>query len=206
MEKEKRMIGDYEVLTSIRIGEYEIALLQNDKAPRDEVFMCAFIERNSLFERCTECMVSDSYTDIAAFYGDRVSDTAEEVQKQIEQERKLVGDETVLTKNDCVSINDGDSIAGKVIVLNPDVLRPEYRRQSHQLLLCTGGFGSQPNARGRTCFCINLLDGKDTSWWRQDVLGIMPEDKVPAWAKEILEKNRTKAMDKQIEKEAREVR
>lgn len=206
MENEKRMIGDYEVLTSIRVGEFEIALLQNDKAPRNEVFMCAFIERNEFFERCTECMVSDSYTDIAGLYGERVLEKAEEIQKQIEQESKQVGDDTLLTKDDCEPISDGDSIVGKVIVLSPDVLRPEYRRQPYQLYLCTGGFGSQPNARGRTCFCINLLNGRDTRFWRQDVLGIMPEDKIPSWAKEVLEKNRATVIDKYIEKEVREAR
>ena len=204
MEKEKRKIGDYEVLTSIRIGEYEIALLQNEKAPRDEVYMCAFIESNSMFECCTECMVSDSYTDVATLYGERVSEKAEEIQKQIEQEAKLVGNDTVLTKNDCVPIDENSFLSGKVIVLKPEVLRPEYRRQSHQLMLCMGGFGSYPNARGRTCFCVNLLDGRDTSWWRQDVLGVLPEDKVPAWAKDVYEQNRAKIMDKQIEKEVRE--
>ena len=204
MEKEKRKIGDYEILTSIRIGEYEIALLQNEKAPRDEVYMCAFVENNGLYERCTECMVSDSYTDVATLYGERVSEKAEEIQKQIELEGKIVGDDTVLTKNDCVPLDDNSFLSGKVIVLKPEVLRPEYRRQSHQLLLCTGGFGSYPNARGRTCFCVNLLDGQDTSWWREDVLGVLPEDKVPAWAKGMLEQNRTKVMDKLKEKEVRE--
>ena len=206
MDYEKRMIGDYEVLTSIRIGEYEIALLQNEKAPKDEEFVCAFVENDGLFERCTESMASDSYTDVATLYGERVADKAEEVQKQIEQEGKLVGDDTALTKRDCVPMSDVDSIVGKVIVLSPDVLRPEYRRQSHQLLLCTGGFGAYPNARGRTCFCVNLLDGKDTSWRRQDVLGVLPEDKLPAWAKDAYEQNMAKIMDRQIEKEVREAR
>ena len=71
----------------------------------------------------------------------------------------------------------------KVIVIRGNVLRPEFRHASHQLMLCTGGFGAQKNARGRTCYCISLYSGKQTSFYRGDVLGVMDKRALPEWAK-----------------------
>lgn len=74
-------------------------------------------------------------------------------------------------------------------------------------MLCTGGFGSQPNARGRTCYCISLYDGKQTSYYRSDVLGVIETDRLPQWAKEGLVKaNEIKAMEKHPPKERGEAR
>ncbi len=50
-------------------------------------------------------------------------------------------------------------------------------------MLCTGGFGAQKNARGRTCYCISLYSGKQTSFYRGDVLGVMDKRSLPEWAK-----------------------
>ena len=55
-------------------------------------------------------------------------------------------------------------------------------------MLCTGGFGSQANARGRTCYCISLYDGRQTSYYRSDVLGVIEPEKLPEWAQKGLEK------------------
>ena len=55
-------------------------------------------------------------------------------------------------------------------------------------MLCTGGFGSQPNPRGRTCYCINLYTGERTSFYRSDVLGTIEPSNLPEWAKAGLEK------------------
>ena len=40
MNNEKRMIGDYEILTSIRVGKYEIVLAENPDAVQYERFLC----------------------------------------------------------------------------------------------------------------------------------------------------------------------
>ena len=38
---------------------------------------------------------------------------------------------------------------------------------------------SQPNARGRICHCISLYDGRQTSYYRSDVLGVIEPEKLP---------------------------
>jgi len=75
---------------------------------------------------------------------------------------------------------------GKVIVLSPDTLKEECWSQQNQLWLCTGGFGSRPNARGRTVFATCLGDGEQTRWNRSDFCGVLKDEHLPDWAKEKL--------------------
>ena len=93
-----------------------------------------------------------------------------------------------LTTNSCKPISYEDSIENKVVVVKGSILRPEFRHANHQLMLCTGGFGAQANARGRTCYCISLYDGRKTSFYRTDFLGVMEEKRLPEWAQKGLEK------------------
>jgi len=182
----ERIIGGYEVKDSFRIGKFEIALCENRGAPPDEVYLCGLIESNGIVEMLTDCMASDSFADISTCYGEKIAEKAEEVQKESEEIARAVGNNPELTARDCSPISDFDCIEGRVIVLKGDAMRPEFKRATSQLLLCTGGFGSQANARGRTCFATRIYDGEKTSCHRGDVLGVMEEDKLPEWAEERL--------------------
>ena len=200
MSNEKRMIGDYEVLNSIRIGEYEIVLGECTKPGVREKYLCGFLEENGVMMQLKECMVSDSFADIATIYGERIAEKAEETQARIERENALVGNDEPLTSEDCFPINSDDNLTGKAVVIKPSAIRPEYRRASHQILLCAGGFGAQPNARGTSCFCKSLLDGSETRWRRQDIIGTLPYEKLPEWAKVRLEKISTELESKNVER------
>ena len=188
MDDEKRTFGDYVLITSIWIGEYEIGICENPKAEKkDERFLCGYIENNGVWEYIKDNMVGESYADIVTCYGERIAEKAEEFQMETERILKEVGDNSPVSIEDCIPVTQDDDISGKVIVLKPDVFRPEYRRATSQLMLCTGGFGSQRNSRGRTCFCTRLYDNENKQFYRSEVLGIMPEDKLPEWAKRGLE-------------------
>ena len=200
MSNEKRMIGDYEVLNSIRIGEYEIVLGECTKPGVREKYLCGFLEENGVMMQLKECMVSDSFADVATIYGERIAEKAEETQARIERENALVGNDEPLTSEDCIPVNSSDNLTGKVVVIKPAVIRPEYRRASHQILLCAGGFGAQPNARGTSCFCKSLIDGSETRWRRQDIIGTLPYEKLPEWAKVRLEKVSAELESKNVER------
>ena len=186
MTQEKRSIGNYTVLASIQVGENEIALCENRNAPKDSVYLCGYIEQNDLFERLTDCLVSDSYADIAACYGERIVEKAEETQKKIEEYKKRIGENSELGEADCMPVTSEDSLVNKVIVLRGTVLHPEYRNAANQLLYCVGGFGAQPNARGRTCFAYSLYDGSQRRCRRDEIIGVIPEENLPEWAADWL--------------------
>lgn len=183
MNEQKRMVGDYTVLCAVNIGEKEIVLASDEKNTAGEKYLCGFLETNELFQRCTECMVSDDYMEIARLFGNRVANEAELFQEQL---KKLDVPVTVLTEQDCIPDHYSKDINGKIIVINPQILKPEYQRADRQLYLVTGGFGASANSRGSAVFCKNLHTGEHTRYERMDVLGEIKPDCLPDWAKEKL--------------------
>ena len=180
---EKRMVGDYTVINSMYIGHREIILGENPKAASGERYVCCYAERVLFYEQYLEAQVSDDFAEIVKLYGERVTQAADEIMKETEKVTSEIGMNDEITAKDCKPISQDDAIEDKVIVIRGNVLRPEFRHASHQLMLCTGGFGAQKNARGRTCYCISLYSGKQTSFYRGDVLGVMDKHSLPEWAK-----------------------
>lgn len=180
---EKRMVGDYTVINSMYIGHKEIILGENPKAVNGERYVCCYAERVLFYEQYLEAQVSDDFAEIVKLYGERVTQAADEIMKETEKVTSEIGMNDEITVKDCKPISHDDAIEDKVIVIRGNVLRPEFRHASHQLMLCTGGFGAQKNARGRTCYCISLYSGKQTSFYRGDVLGVMDKRALPEWAK-----------------------
>jgi len=185
---EKRMISDYEVIASQKIGEDEVILAEKHGTVLNEKYLCCFAYQNGIAEFYKDALVGDNYAEMMKVYGERIASSADKVLTEQEKEENTVGKELEITRENCEPFTYEDNLENKVIVIDANVLKPEYRRATHQLMLCTGGFGSHPNARGRTCYCISLYDGHRTQFWRQDVIGTMSEEKLPTWAKDGLSK------------------
>lgn len=168
MKSEKRMVGDYTVLCAVNIGSREIILAENEQDKNGERFLCCYGERNDIFQRYSECAVGDDYIDAALFFAERIKRDAELFRSEVE---KLDIPVTVIAEADCIPDHYKNDINGKVIAINPAVLKPEYRRADRQLYLVTGGFGASANSRGSAVFCTNLYDGKPTRYERMDVMG-----------------------------------
>lgn len=181
MENEKRKVGDYTVLCAVNIGAREIILAENEQSANGERFLCCYGERNDIFEKFTECAVGDDYIDAAMFFAERIKQDAERFRAEVE---KLDIPVTVITQADCIPDHYKNDINGKIIAINPAILKPEYQRADRQLFLVTGGFGASANARGSAVFCKNLYDGKNTRYERMDVLGEVKPEHMPDWAKE----------------------
>ena len=186
--EETRKIGDYSVKYSMYIGHKDIALGENPNADKDERYMCCFVETNAIFERYSGVLVSDDFAEIAKVFGQRVADAAEEIIQENERACQEVGINEELMAESCAPVAYKDSIENRVVVIKGSILRPEFRHGNHQLMLCTGGFGAQANARGRTCCCISLYDGErppftarifSASWMKRS----FPNGRRRAWRK-----------------------
>ena len=176
MENEKRKVGDYTVLCAVNIGSREIILAENEQNTNGERFLCCYGERNDIFEKFTECAVGGDYIDAALFFAERIKQDAERFREEVE---KLDIPVTVITQADCIPDHYKNDINGKIIAINPAILKPEYQRADRQLFLVTGGFGASANARGSAVFCKNLYDGKNTRYERMDVLGEVKPERIP---------------------------
>lgn len=183
---DKRMAGDYEIIQSMMIGDREIVLGENPKDTSGLPYMCAFCEDNGIVARFYDAVGGDDFCEIAQEYGQRIAKQAEETRQALLNERARLDGNSIITAAQCEGISSKDDLHGKVIVIKPEVLRREYRAATHQLKLCTGGFGASPNSRGSACFCTDLLTGKESRFERRDVLGTMEQDKLPQWAKDVL--------------------
>lgn len=87
-------------------------------------------------------------------------------------------------KTHCITTNE--DYDGKVLVLDPTILKDEYKSPDYQLFRATGGFGCSPTARGRRVYGQFLKDGEETSFYRQDFLGVLKDEHLPDWAPEKL--------------------
>ena len=187
---DRRMAGDYEVIHAFHIGDKEIVIGENIEADEDERYMCAFCEKNEIMERYSDVIASDDFCEVAKLYADRLSEQAEKT-RQANFTPKFQGiDTTPLTEADCTLITADDYVKGKLIVIKQDALRQEYRMSTHQLKICTGGFGSHARSRGSACFCVDLYSGQHSRFEREDVLGTVTEEQLPQWAKLGLERYR----------------
>jgi hypothetical protein len=92
-------------------------------------------------------------------------------------------DDYTLAASDCVPGGMDTDLKGKIVVIKPERLSPEYRSLSFQLALATSGFGCEPDARGRAVCCTELYSGEQARWNRSDILGVASEGILPAWAK-----------------------
>lgn len=187
---EDRFITDgYKIIQSVEIDGMEIAIGENKGA--EQPFVMARRSVNEVF---------GAEKHLIPVYGsDYVSIFREFIQSQsayldnLSLDRVYRGSPVVdapLEAGDCVPDGMDMDLEGKVVALKAGILRPEYRACSHQLMLATGGFGCSPSARGRTVFGVNLYSGEDERWNRSDILGVVAEDTLPAWAPEKLSRLR----------------
>ena len=184
--QEKRMLGDYEVIHCLHIGDREIIVGDFPDAPKDERYLCMTCQHLDIFIKPEVPIVSDDYTEIIQEYGNRISAQAEKTRPQVMRPVWDGIDIRVLTEEDCRRIDHSDDIRNQIVIINPSFLRREYQLQTSQIMLCTGGFGSHPNSRGNACFCIDLYTGEKCRQERQYILGTLERSQLPQWAENTL--------------------
>lgn len=199
MNTEKRMIHSYEVVSAFRIGGKEVVFAMDEKNKDGEKYMTCFVERDELFERYNECLLSDDYAEIAKHFGARIANEAE---LYIESVKKLGIPITDISAEDCIPDHYTHNITGKVIAIDKKHLNPEFQRADRQLYLVYGGSGASANTRGSAVFCTNLHTGENCRWERYMVMGEVKPECMPEWAKEKAEalKKANKKKNKEAER------
>ena len=185
---EKRRAGDYEIIHAFHIGDKEIVIGENVNTIGDERYMCAYCDRNEIFGLYSDLWCSDDFCEVVKKYSDRLSEQAEKTRQELRTPILQGIDITPVLKAECTPISSEDNLNGKIVVIKQDVLRQEYRRSTHQIKLCTGGFGAYPNSRGSACYCVDLYTRKTHRYERQDIMGTLRENQLPKWAAMGLER------------------
>lgn len=105
----------------------------------------------------------------------------------VNQFRKMYQALGLFDRTHCLPDTAAQDFEGKVIVLSANTLGENYLTPQNQLWLCTGGFGSHPEASGRGVFATCLADGEKARWNREDFVGVISDSQLPDWAREKLE-------------------
>ena len=187
MNEEKRMAGDYEIVQAMALGDREIVLGENLQAPPDERYMCAFCHDTGIRSTFEEAIAYGTYIEAVKDFADRLKAQAIQIEVEMRQPTAEGIDDRPITAEGCTPIDENDNLTNRIVVIRQDVLRPEYRAATHQIKLCTGGFGASPHSRGSACYCLNLYTGSQARYERRDILGTMTPEQAPEWARRGLE-------------------
>jgi hypothetical protein len=201
MGEEKRMAGDYTIIQSMHIGNKEVVIGENMQDKNGHYYIVADYTYNELFGRYDNCMISNSYIEIAELFVQRLAQQVEQVKG--EQDKMKIPFE-VIGANMCYSNDYSKSIEGKVVAIKADVLRPEHRHAASQIVYVTGGNGSRANSLGNAVFCNYLYSSERTRFERYEVQGILKPQHYPKWVTEklkLLEVKQTEQAKKPKSKE-----
>lgn len=100
---------------------------------------------------------------------------------QVRKEWQTLG---LFGREHCETKGEEADYSGRIVVINPHVLKDEYKTPEDQLFLAVGGFGCNPNSRGRKVYGRYIKDGAQTFYQREDIIGILKQEYVPDWAAE----------------------
>ena len=186
MSDEKRMAGDYEIIQSVYIGDREIVVGENQADTDGLPYLVAYYESNAILGRYYDAVGSDDFPEIMEIYGQRIMEQAQKTRAELSKPKIQGIDNRPITAEGCTPISYDDDLNGKVIVIKPEVLRPEYRRATSQVKLFTGGFGAYPHSRGSAVFCTEIYTGRQSRFERRDILGVLEPENQPKWVQHYL--------------------
>ena len=187
----KRAIDGHEEILCIRLGGKEIVLAENTKEATDLYIICDITKDTPIGrEKRSNIQHTDDYLSALSEFTYRMYETMREL-KQERQETRLP--QKKLTAEDCKASRRGDDWEGKLLIMAPEALAPEYRSAERQLVLCTGGPGAKPNPHGNIVHIKELFSGKESRCARESIAGIADPEKLPQWAAERLDRQQPDA-------------
>lgn len=195
MNENVRKVGDYEVITSFHIGDREIILGENMKDAHGLFYMTCEVESNEILEVYSNVLSSDDFIEIAEIYADRIKEQVEKTKTEL---NKNPYPHSIISADMCEK-EQNESWVGKIVAINPDVLRAEYRTASYQIMLCTGGNGANPKGLGSSVFGKRFFKDGETKFYRPDIMGVLKEEYYPEWLKEALKNEQHKKPHKKHE-------
>jgi hypothetical protein len=181
MDTEKRTIDGYEVTASVHIGEGEIVLAEDLTHP--EPFMCCNCSYDNPFGAPVYGVgiVSADFLEIVREFTRRIDERVESLSKEFDQ-RGI--SPLIFTPDDCIAGSKYEDFKDRLVLIRPERLAAWARRPDNQLVLATGGFGCNPDTMGTAVYATNLFTGKSNRWEREDIMGIIRQERMPAWARE----------------------
>ena len=99
----------------------------------------------------------------------------------VERDMKLRRDQPPLTAADCVPNSGELDYEGKILVINPESLKYQYRQAENSLWVATHGPGCRPGNNSRTVHVASLYTGEGTALGRYEFFGIVKPESLLNW-------------------------
>ena len=201
MDNEKEIINGYAVDSSIWVGTQRICFgISEDQKEEYPYMVCVFESEGYVFPICDKMSCYDEFTEALNAYAKKISEC---VRVLDERRAALEVDDPACLKPEDVEAAPWDvSIRNKVVALNEHSIMHGFRDIAHQLFYVYSGFGVEAKSRGRACYGWNLYTGEKCRIDRPDVMGVVPEDKLPDFAQKTLAAVKEKA-EREKKNEAR---
>lgn len=175
---DKRNIEGYEEKLCIRLGGTEYVLAEKPDADMPYL-VCNISYHNPLgIEERSDGAVTDSYPEAMRELIKRVDAMAE----KLENEQRPFNPPILLTATECLLEERHSDWNGKLLIVKPETLAPEYHSAQHQLYICVGGNGARPDSRGQKVYVKSLYDGEECHFRRHQFAGVADPAKLPQWA------------------------
>ena len=176
----KRVIEGYEEKLCIQFGGRETVLAENQDKEQPYL-VCSVKWDNPLgIEERYDGIITDNYVEAMREFVGRV----DKLGLEIETAREAAGlPLQPLDSGYCLPDSKNTDWNGKVVIIKPENLAPEYRSAEHQYILCSGGNGARPDALGQAVFAQELFSGRKMRYERHQIAGIADPARMPEWAK-----------------------
>ena len=184
VESAKMELDGYIEIIKTSINNRLILIAENPKA--EHRYMVGEYRLNSPLAKIDNEFsgITNDYLEAMEEFTKRVHSNIRCVASIRENHKVMHGIEPVtLTAADCLADGLNENLRDRLIIIKADSLSPEFSSVEHQLKICTGGFGADPNSNGTTVFCKDLFSGEKSRFGRADVLGVADLEKLPEWAK-----------------------
>ena len=180
---EKRYVDGYLEKHSIQLAGRDVIFAENPKA--EEPYLVCFAKTHTSFGMVEylDIQRATDYVEAMWLFNNYQATLLHELKSERTEKGLPV---QKLTASDCLPESDDKDWTGRLLIVKPDILAPEYRSAEHQLVMCTGGFGARPNSRGNAVYIKELHSDKQMRYERYQIAGIADPDKLPQWAKQKL--------------------
>lgn len=167
--------GNYLIENEFNISGIRYFLAYDSKSKNP--FMVGEKQRSDVIVKYDNLIVTDDYITALEEWNRRIANAIE----NLKAERVELSDMSLLGRDDIEPIGE-NSIKGKVVVIKADCFLHESQYAQKQLYVVNGGFGAEARSKGRAVFCESIFNGEHIRFNRQDILGVLKEGHVPAWA------------------------
>jgi|GEM_PF-159112 len=183
IHQNKRVIEGYTETNSFRLSDRLVVLAENDEKDLPYLVCEARWDNPLGCEEYSYAIATDDYLEAVDEFVRRVSGLSE----YLRHEYKRAGIPfQALNDDNCVPNGLDENLEGKLVIINPKALSPEFRTASRQLKIAKSGFGCASDSRGSAVFCEDLYSGKESRLERSDILGVADVDTLPEWARKKL--------------------